>query len=50
MSLSTLAARSGHPEARVAACVATLAADGIIAAGNKALLGESSGRVRLHAG
>lgn len=50
MSLSALAARSGHSEARVAACVLTLAADGIIAAGNKALRGESAGRVRLHPG
>jgi A/G-specific adenine glycosylase len=50
MSLSTLAARSGHSEARVAACVVTLVADGIIAAGSKALRGDSSGRVRLHDG
>jgi A/G-specific adenine glycosylase len=50
MSLATLAARSGHSEARVAASVLTLAADGIIAAGDKALRGDSSGRVRLHAG
>jgi A/G-specific adenine glycosylase len=50
MSLSTLVARSGHPEARVTACLRALAEDGVIAAGDTALRGESSGRVRLHPG
>ena len=50
VSLSTLVSRTGHPEARVAACVSALAADGLIAAGDKALRGEVSGRVRLHPG
>ena len=50
MSLSTLAARTGHSEARVAASVSTLAADGLIVAGDGALRGEPSGRVRLHPG
>jgi A/G-specific adenine glycosylase len=50
MSLSTLAARTGHSEARVAASVSTLAADGLIVAGDGALRGDPSGRVRLHPG
>ena len=50
MSVSTLASRTGNPEARVAACVSSLAQDGLIAAGDKALRGEASGRVRLHPG
>jgi A/G-specific adenine glycosylase len=50
MSLSTLAAGTGHSEARVAASLSTLAADGLIVAGDGAFRGDPSGRVRLHPG
>jgi A/G-specific adenine glycosylase len=47
MSLATLAATTGKPFDRVAACIPRLRADGLVAAGPAALAGRRAGRVRL---
>jgi A/G-specific adenine glycosylase len=47
MSLAALAATTGEPFDRVAACIARLRADGLVAAGPAALAGRRAGRVRL---